>query len=246
MSHRVESGPGWTLHLGRWQDVLSDVVCDSLITDPPYGARTHDKQQFGRRMNKSQDDPSAKWCTTKGIEYAAISDGDVAEIANHWSGRCAGWICAMTSHDLVSAYTSSMEKAGRYVFAPLPCVMRAMNVRLQGDGPSNWTVWMVVARPRTAEAAKWGTLPGAYVTPSNRAVEFAGQKPMVLMRAVIRDYSRPGDLICDPYAGSGTTLLAGVAEGRRAIGAEMDSGRFDIAVKRLRAGYTPDMFSAAG
>jgi DNA modification methylase len=42
------------------------------------------------------------------------------------------------------------------------------------------------------------------------------------MRALVRDYSRPGDLIVDPCMGSATTILAAVIEGRRAIGAEMD------------------------
>jgi len=72
-----------------------------------------------------------------------------------------------------------------------------------------------------------------------------GQKPMWLMRAIVRDYSRHGDLVCDPYAGSGTTLLAAVMEGRRAIGAEMDEGRFDMAVRRLRGGFTTDLFGGA-
>lgn len=58
------------------------------------------------------------------------------------------------------------------------------------------------------------------------------------MRAIIRDYTRPGDLVVDPCAGGGTTLLAAVMEGRRAIGAEMDPATFDKAVARLRKGFT--------
>ena len=59
------------------------------------------------------------------------------------------------------------------------------------------------------------------------------------MRAIVRDYSEPGDLVCDPCAGGGTTLLAAVIEGRRAIGAERDPDTFAKAVARLRRGYTP-------
>jgi DNA modification methylase len=54
------------------------------------------------------------------------------------------------------------------------------------------------------------------------------------MRAIVRDYSRPGDLVCDPCAGGGTTLLAAIMEGRRAIGSEIDPVTFEKAVKRLR------------
>jgi site-specific DNA-methyltransferase (adenine-specific) len=68
-----------------------------------------------------------------------------------------------------------------------------------------------------------------------------GMKSLGGMRAVVRDYSRPDNLIVDPYAGSGTTLLAAAIEGRRAIGAEIDQKIFALAVKRLSAGWTPAM-----
>lgn len=47
-------------------------------------------------------------------------------------------------------------------------------------------------------------------------------KPSWLMRALVRDYSLPSDLVCDPMAGWGSTLRAALDEGRRAIGAEID------------------------
>jgi hypothetical protein len=115
-----------------------------------------------------------------------------------------------------------------------------MTVRLAGDGPSSWAVYLMVARTKAAH--KWGTLDGAYTGLPQGERMIAGSKSLVLMRKIVRDYSRPGDLVCDPYAGSGTTLLAAVIEGRRAIGAEMDRGRFDMAVRRLREGHTVNMF----
>ena len=62
----------------------------------------------------------------------------------------------------------------------------------------------------------------------------AGAKPPNLMRALVRDYTRPGDLVCDPCAGGGTTLLAAVQEGRRAVGSEMDPETHAKAVERLK------------
>ena len=60
-----------------------------------------------------------------------------------------------------------------------------------------------------------------------------GGKPLALMRAIVSDYSREGDLVCDPCMGAGTTLVAAVELGRRAIGCEPDAGRFELAAKRL-------------
>jgi hypothetical protein len=174
---------------------------------------------------------------------------DVKALVDSWSPRCRGWFVAFTSHDLVSAYTSALEAAGRYVFAPLPWFNEGGPIRLSGDGPSSWTCWIVVARPRTIEFMRWGTLPGGYTNDSRKDPARAndsgilGAKPLGLMRAIVRDYSRPGDLVCDPFVGSGTTLLAAVMEGRRAVGAEEKPEHFEIARKRLARGYTPTMFA---
>lgn len=74
------------------------------------------------------------------------------------------------------------------------------------------------------------------------ACEVVGGKPLGLMQAIVRDYSRPGDLVVDPFAGSGTTALACAIEGRRCITSEKDPKHYAIAKKRLDRGYTPAMF----
>ena len=61
------------------------------------------------------------------------------------------------------------------------------------------------------------------------------QKPDSLMEALVRDFTDPGDLICDPFAGSGTTGVAAIRLGRRFIGWEKSPQYHAIAVKRLMA-----------
>jgi site-specific DNA-methyltransferase (adenine-specific) len=59
------------------------------------------------------------------------------------------------------------------------------------------------------------------------------QKPLLLMRELIRVYSNPGQLIVSPFAGSGTDLIAAEIEGRRSIGFEMKQEYYDEAVARI-------------
>lgn len=229
------------LRLGRWQDALADVAeVDALICDPPYSERTHSAYrtmpETGRRS----------------IDYPAMTPVDVEVFVSFWAARVRGWFCVMTDDVLAPVWKATLERAGRYAFAPLACVEPGSRVRVQGDGPANWSVWLVVARPRSAVFVKWGSLVGAYVLPMSLTRRGAregqgvmGGKPMALMQAIVRDYSRPGDLVCDPCAGGGTTLLAAATEGRRAVGAELDPATHAKALKRIAAGYTPRLFEAS-
>jgi len=243
------------IRLGRWQDVLADVdMVDALICDPPYGAKTHDSHDDAVKSTADRPQPRIKesyWPRSNGgvdpaivrrsLNYSAWTIDDVSEFVSSWAPRTRGWMACMTSHDLCGAYIDAMENAGRYVFAPLPFFSPGSRVRLSGDGPSSWTCWIVVSRPRCEPFSKWGTLPGGYAGPSP-SCEVVGGKPLWLMQAIVRDYSRPGDLVCDPFVGSGTTAVAALSEGRRFIGAEAIPEHHAIATRRLAAGFTPSMF----
>jgi len=59
------------------------------------------------------------------------------------------------------------------------------------------------------------------------------QKPVALMRWLVRLVTPPGGTILDPFAGSGTTLVAALAEGRQAIGIEREAEYVEIVKARL-------------
>ncbi len=62
------------------------------------------------------------------------------------------------------------------------------------------------------------------------------QKPLGILRPLIQ-YSCPGDgLVLDPFAGSGSTLLAARDLGRKVIGIEIDEGYCQRALERLAQG----------
>lgn len=58
--------------------------------------------------------------------------------------------------------------------------------------------------------------------------------PVELPKRCIKLFSFKDDIILDPFLGSGTTLIAALEEGRKAIGIEIDRSYIEIAVKRIK------------
>jgi DNA modification methylase len=59
------------------------------------------------------------------------------------------------------------------------------------------------------------------------------QKPVTVLLPLIEAFSAPGNLVLDPFAGSGSTLLAARMLGRRYLGIELDAGYHAAATRRL-------------
>jgi DNA methylase len=230
------------LRLGRWQDVSGGILADAVICDPPYGARTHSPLI----TSQSRYDGVTPENFGPHGHYHAWTEDHVHEFVREWHSFCRGWMVALTSHDLIPAWQTAHDEVGRYCFAPVPCVMRGMSVRLCGDGPSSWTVYAVVARPVTKEFARWGTLDGAYTGPRSSESGGGRGKPEWLMQALVRDYSRPGDLVVDPCCGWGSTLVAARALGRQSIGIDVDPAAIAEARRRLGAPAQAVMFADDG
>jgi site-specific DNA-methyltransferase (adenine-specific) len=206
---------------------------DHVITDPPYGERTHNKCLHNERY-----DGCKKGLWTDGFDYDHWSQEIIKQLCVCLDKCNKGWFVCFTSHDLYPSYEQEL-KAGCnvYVFPPLPVVIKGMNVRLGGDGPSSWTVWLVVARP--SSLSRWGTLPGAYIGTPERGMLIKGGKPEGIMKAIIKDYSRQNETILDPCMGSGTTLRAAKDLGRKAIGIEINEKYCEIAAKRMSQEVLP-------
>lgn len=60
------------------------------------------------------------------------------------------------------------------------------------------------------------------------------EKPVALMRQLVESSSLPGEIVLDPFAGCGSTLVAAVLEGRRAYGVEVDERYATTAVERVK------------
>lgn len=64
--------------------------------------------------------------------------------------------------------------------------------------------------------------------------EHPTQKPIALIRYLIRTYSNPNDLVFDGYLGSGTTMIAAYLEGRSFIGSELKEHYYKLIQRRFK------------
>ena len=211
---------------------------DAVITDPPYcsGAVT---------LSGKQADPVVKYQKTGTKKGYPSMLGD-AKDQRSWTRWAAEW--------LYLARRAAKPGAPVCMFIDwrqLPCASDA----LQWAG---W-IWRGIAvwdkgnsRPQKgrfrqqAEYIVWGSngdmpvsrpvpcLPGVfkYGNPQNRI--HLTEKPLQLMQDLVK-ITEPGGHILDPFAGSGTTVLAAVKEGYDATGIEVTDVYADLARKRLES-----------
>ena len=70
---------------------------------------------------------------------------------------------------------------------------------------------------------------------------WATQKPLALLQRIIRASSNPGDMVLDPFCGSGTTLVAAEIEGRQWIGIESCKAAVGVVQSRLGDNVTVEV-----
>lgn len=235
------------LYHGTWQQVFDRVPklrADHLITDPPYSAITH------RHFTGSA---SGDWRTPRGLDYGHLETGEIPVMLEAFASRVDGWLGCMCDAPLINAYTEGYLALKRVQFAPVACVLRGMNVRRSGDGPSNWTVYLMMSRSKALY--RWGVRPGAYVgSPRDKGMGrgrriVVGMKPLWLMQAIIGDYTKPDQVVLDPFAGGCTTGIAARSMGRRAILIEAREEVCAAAALRLEATANlpaPELAAAGG
>lgn len=260
MSRAIERGPEWTLHHCTASELARRLkgdgfFIDHLCFDAPYSEKTHagHDDSLGTSTWAGQSTPNQKKrinrSTRAGISYRFWTADDINQFVEEWVPLTKGWVTTLTDTVLAPIWDEALKRAGLYTFAPIACVEPGSRVRLAGDGPSQWSVQLVAARPKSL--SRWGSLPGAYVVPrgftrpriESGEEKVIGAKSTWLMERIVEDYSRYGDVVCDPTAGGGTTLLAARRLGRRALGSEVDRATYQLAVKALQRPYQRPMFT---
>ena len=247
--------------------VMGDRQADLLCLDAPYSDKTHVGHKNGKmtadraaafaarpvknRLSRSNSKQERSYAARKSaagesgrrdIDYPPWSPADVDRFVELWAPRCAGWLVSITDDVLSQSWRSAYEVEGLVTFASLPLVETGSRVRMSGDGPSAWSCFVMVARPRGKAFQSWGTLRGAYIVPGERDQNSAdgtdrivGGKPKQAMIEIVQDYSRDGQLVVDPTCGAATTLIAALRTGRRCIGIEKDRATAELAAEIVKA-----------
>lgn len=234
------TAPQWTLHLGDCLDPvtgmasLADKSVDHVITDPPYEAEAHTKQRRSRSVLKGR-------ATSAALDFAPMNSRDRAEVGFQLARISRRWLAVFCQVEAAMQWRSAVTQ---HVFARPGEYVRTMvwikpdgAPQFTGDRPGMGYESIVVChghgvRKRWNAGGKRGVY--EFLTGRNDSGH-PTQKPIDLMVALIRDFTDPGDLVLDPFAGSGTTGVAAIRLGRRFIGWERDPKYHAIAEKRISA-----------
>lgn len=77
---------------------------------------------------------------------------------------------------------------------------------------------------------------------SKDRIGFECQKPVELLRRLVLLFTDVGDLVVDPRAGTGTTLVVARFLSRQSIGIERHPKRYEMALKRINKPWQPSLF----
>lgn len=226
--------PGVALYCGDCREVMAHMEdsIDLLLTDPPYasGARRDADRQVRGSMLRETDD--ADW-----FSHDAMTSWGYTWFLRSVLTEARGRL-SPGAH----VYVFSDWRQTPNVYGMLEATGYRVNHCLTWDKEhygmgSYWRnqheniVFASLGTPAAMLDRGMGSvLRCRAVLPEMR--EHPTEKPTELIRRVIR--AVPGDVVLDPFAGSGTTLEAAKREGRRSIGIEIEPKYCETAVKRLR------------
>lgn len=229
--------PSIDIRHGDYRDVLRDVRVDLIFTSPPYNIGSRAPRQDGFRAAGKYDPKS----------YGAIRDYPDSLPEEVYQDQQAAFLIWCADHlvnDGVLVYNHKPRRNGRMIHPAewflQPAVRQRMTLMEE-------VIWDRGSTHNHAPALMWPTTERLYVfrradgeyrfrnydgLPQRSDVWRIGLNSrgtnghacpfsIRLAEAVISAWSKPSDLVCDPYLGSGTTALAAIGLGRRFVGAEL-------------------------
>lgn len=239
--HRLTCGNA--LEAGAWERVMGDDTAALVVTDPPYnvpidghvsGLGQHRHREFA--MAAGEMDPAEfqrflqsamahahQWSASGAVHYWAMDWRHVAEIGVAGQEIYERFlnICVWSKNQpgMGSFYRSQHELF--FVFAKGGAPSRN-NVQLGRFGRSRSNIWHYPGAASLAKTAEEGNPLALHPT----------VKPLALICDILLDASIKGDIVVDPFCGSGTTIIAAEKLGRRARAIELDPLYCDTIIRR--------------
>jgi site-specific DNA-methyltransferase (adenine-specific) len=209
----------------EWMAILPNRSVDHVITDPPYSEHTH---RNGRRGDKT--DVSR----TRDLGFSSLSDDLRRQCAEEFSRVARRWVLVFCDDRLVGPWIDDLENAGLEFVRLGLWIKQGAAPQFTGDRPSQGHEAILVAHKPGRKRWNGGGSTAIWTVPIVGGTRYhTTQKPLALMTAMLRDFTEPGDLVLDPFAGSGTTLVAAKCLGRSAMGIELDAHYARVAQRRV-------------
>ena len=220
-----DDGRGIVIYCGDCRDILPHLPkVDLVLTDPPYEAEAHTLQRRVRRGNEP-------------LSFEPLSF-ELREVAAMWmSSLSTGWILVFCQIEAAMLWREQLEKAGAVYRRSCIWVKPDGMPQYSGDRPGMGYETFVACHAKGKSKWNGGGKHGVFIfnKGENGGVpnQHETQKPLKLIKELVRLFSNKAQTILDPFMGSGTTLRAAKDLGRQAIGIEIEEKYCEIAAKRL-------------
>lgn len=262
---------GVTLYHADCRDVLDSAALfgpdghgfvDHVVTDPPYSEHTHAKQRYGasgppRRNGKGRVSP-ASFSRSADLGFASLSPELRAHCALMFAALARRWVLVFSDVEMCGEWRRDLGTAGLEYVRTGAWVKLGATPQFTGDRPAAGFEAVTVCHPRRKKRWNGGgshavwSVPIVQNRPGRGLRDTKGEgrwhttpKPLALMQTLVSLFTDPGELVLDPFAGGGTTLLACRNLGRRAVGVEVDEGCCERVAKRLSQEVLPCSAPAA-
>jgi site-specific DNA-methyltransferase (adenine-specific) len=237
-SLRLEIADGVELWRGDCRNIFAKIgTVSHVIFDPPYERHMHDAKREKKIYGAQRRIRTDGHANPPPVDFASI-DGLREIIVKPLVAMCDGWFIAFCTPEGIAAWRDAIEAAGarykRACFWDKPDSAPQFN----GQGPAFGVEAFVTAWCGRG-VSRWngGGRRNLFSHPTNqpdREGTHPTEKPVPLMAEIVALFTNPGDVVFDPFMGSGTTGVACARAGHRFIGCEIDQRYFEVAERRIR------------